>query len=501
MINQWKKFISSNELIQLNKMSDEEFSESFAKELEFGTAGIRGILGIGPNRMNIYQVRKVISGYSKYLVELGRNSVCISYDNRRMSYSFFKEAVNVFGTFGIKVFSFADVRPTPFLSYAIRELKADGGVMITASHNPSNYNGIKLYDSEGCQYTPKFIKPIIDHIRSSNYFDEFKNHESIKVDIDTSYINMVRGVKISKHSSIRALFTPLHGAGGVFIKEIIDDIEVVDEQMELDENFSTCKYPNPDSAEAFTLAVSKGKYDIILATDPDADRLGCMVWHNGYQLLSGNDIGVLILDYLLKNNQRGVIYRSIVSTSLVDRIANKYNLSVKKVLTGFKYIGEGIEKDTEPFLFGFEESNGYLLNSSVRDKDALQACVILHEIASYYKERDMTLIDGLESIYDEYGRVTCETLSYELSGETGRNKMKEIISFLKNNNIIDDNSTNSRIDCGYIDDNIIIQVFDGGKITTRPSGTEPKIKFYVEILPESRLSIESIEKSISKIIN
>ena len=520
-MNDWKqnKNLNPDLLKQLNEMTEVETYDAFYKNLSFGTGGIRGIVGPGTNRMNIYTLRKINLGFGKYLLKQDSNpTVVIAYDSRHMSLEFAQDSARVLATLGVKVYLFKDIAPTPLLSFAVRHLHTTGGIVITASHNPPQYNGYKVYDGEGCQLVPKLVEQLNAEIQDdidlfSIPADDFnallETGKIIYLDdeVTKEYFDLVKNVgifpKIKKTAKV--VYTPLHGTGGKLaerlLKELGYEYYCVEKQMVPDPNFSTVKSPNPEDHNAFNLALKLAKEkdaDIVLATDPDADRLGVVVKHNGeYIFLTGNQVGALMIYFLAKYHMgkgNWTVFDTIVTSPLGAKIAESFNLDHVSTLTGFKYIGEQIkliEKSIQLFFFGYEESSGYLIKDFVRDKDALQALVLICEISSYYKQQNHTLIDTLEEIYKKYGYYEEEIVNIGFEGETGNKKMEKIIDFFRTDalkgldiSIIEDYLLSRRT--GALPSKInlpkenVLKFFlsDGTWFALRPSGTEPKIKIY-----------------------
>lgn len=512
-IDYWIKNINLQEKKELLSLKKAELDDRFYTSLAFGTAGMRGVLGIGPNRMNVYQIRRVCLGYSKYLKEHFSNpSIAISYDNRRMSKEFAIIAANIFSSYKIKVFLTSELRPTPYLSYIVRNLKCSGGVMITASHNPKDNNGIKLYDETGCQYTPKAIKPIIDLINKSDYFEPCESSNELLINdaigFDKAYVNDVLSIRLNRDldlAKVNGVFSPLNGTTSTLIKAILPNLTFVDEQMVNDSEFSTLILPNPEDERVFELAktYAKSDTDILLATDPDGDRLGCMVKSNDeFVYLTGNQISIVILDYILQNKHglgpKDIVFKSIVTSNLGDLLCKKYQVTMRHVLTGFKYVGDGIKSlaPDERFLFGYEESNGCLIKPFVRDKDSLQAVLMLTEACAYYKEKNMTIIDRLEELYKQYGYFLNHTFSYVFTGIKGQTVMQKFIDYFRNNQIAEEQG---KVDfmqqTTYDKTNMIMIKTNYGSLIARPSGTEPKVKVYAEInLANEKLAKQKLTK-------
>ncbi len=506
---------------ELKNMTEEEKEDSFYRSLEFGTGGLRGVIGAGTNRMNIYTVAKASQGIANYLKSRFENpSVAVSYDSRIKSELFAKTASGVFAANGIKVYIYSELMPTPCLSFAVRALKCSGGIMITASHNPSKYNGYKVYNDEGCQITNAAADLILSEIEKTDVFkgvkkvgfeDALKNGdiEYISEDVYTDFTENVKkqsmlfGEEINRNVSI--VYTPLNGTGLKPVLRVLkesgfDNVSVVKEQEKPDGNFPTCTYPNPEIKEALSLGIKYAKdlnAELLLATDPDCDRVGIAVREKeDYKLLSGNEVGLLLLDYIcsqkIKHNKmpkNPIAVKTIVTTDLTEKIADNYGVEIKNVLTGFKFIGEQIgllEEAGEPerYIFGFEESYGYLSGIHARDKDAVNAAFLICEMFAFYKTNGTTLIEKLNEIYDKYGYVKNELHSYEFPGSTGFNKMQELMKNLRNGNVPFKNlekviDYNLGVD-GLPKSNVLKFIFkNGNSFVIRPSGTEPKIKIYL----------------------
>lgn len=504
---------------ELMLMSDKDIIESFSQNLEFGTGGLRGIMGPGTNRVNVYTIRKATLGFANYLINSNQTKgVAISYDNRKNSKEFAHEAAKVLTSKNIKTYLFESLRPTPMLSYAVRHFGLSGGIMITASHNPKEYNGYKAYNHLGGQLTLDEADEVIEHVNKvEDIFEDFKmNHSLLNIvdeSFDNIYLNEVKKISIKdtkKEPTI--LFSPLHGTGGQVIPKLLKkegyNIKVVDEQMNPDPNFSKAKSSNPEEEEAFEMSylyAETVKPDLILLTDPDADRLGASVLHDGtYQMLNGNQIAVIMVNYILENfkyiDKEGFVYKTIVTTNLIDEIVNSYqHVNLKETLTGFKFIAEEAEKikDSHIFLFGCEESYGYLKSSFVRDKDAVQAAYLLSEIQSYLKDNDSTMVDYLNSIYKKYGYYYEHTESIVLKGLDGKEKIDNIMKHFRENplNIKNFNvvtfedylnsvkTTNNKTEKLDFEKSNVLKFYNesGEWITLRPSGTEPKIKIYFSV--------------------
>lgn len=555
VVDRWKNFphLDENLRQQLNEMNEKALEDAFYKSLEFGTGGMRGEIGVGTNRMNIYTVRKAAFGLGSYLKSFGeegmRRGVVISYDSRHQSFEFAKEAAKTLATLGIKAYIFNELRPTPELSFAVRYLHAYAGIMITASHNPKEYNGFKVYGPDGGQLTSEAAERVI------RYIDEIDNELYIEVlnetelekkglieyigeKIDEAYIEKV--IQISENDErqlekIKIVFTPLHGATYLPVKKVFSrltygELHIVKEQAMPDPNFSTVKFPNPEEKSAFELAIKKGKEigaDILIATDPDGDRLGVAVKDEkgDYFLLTGNQTGALFLHYLLlekkkKNNlpKNGVLLKTIVTSELGKEIAASFGVETEDVLIGFKYIGEKIkdyEKDqSRTFLFGYEESYGYLIGDFTRDKDAIQAAVLATEVCAYYKKQKMSLYDGLHSLYEQYGYFKESQISVTLKGKEGREEMERLMNSFRNHPLKQLGGLKVIKQEDYLTSlatfsdgvtqplqlpksNIMKYFFeDGSWICARPSGTEPKIKYYFGVKGKSLADSEMKLKTL-----
>ena len=546
----WKSFngLDTELMDELKGMNSDEIEDAFYKTLEFGTGGMRGIIGAGINRMNKYTVRKANYGFGKYLFnkygdDVSRG-VVIAHDNRNKSVEFARESASVLASFGIKTYLFDKLRPTPELSFAVRELNAIGGIVVTASHNPPKYNGYKIYDEDGCQLVPKYADKVIELVESVEdvfaieYIEYNQLLESgmsviIGKEIDDLYLEAVDTVQLRKDvpKKLRIVFTPLHGTSATLGYETLSrngyDVIPVKEQMVPDPYFSTVVSPNPENKEAFEYAIKLGKEvnaDILIATDPDADRLGVACLHNGeYILLTGNQTGAILVDYILRTRKelgtlpkKGMVYNTIVTSKFGAAIAESYGMDVVSTLTGFKFIGEQAKliEDTEyEFMFGYEESYGYVIKDFVRDKDAIQALLLLSEVAIVGKLGGLTLYDYLLFLYKEYGYFIEDLVNVVLEGVAGANKIKEIIEYFRNNpplivsgkkvisvedynlSIKYENSKTSTIDLPK--SNVLKYTLeDGSWFVLRPSGTEPKLKIYIGVLGESLEDSKSKNKLI-----
>lgn len=555
--NHWLKClknIDNNDYEKLTSITNEdEVNELFYKDLEFGTGGLRGVMEVGSNRFNKYNVYKATRGLGNYLLTKFSNpSVVIGYDSRNNSSYFAKIAANVLSKLKIKVFLFSELVPTPVVSYAIRFLKCDAGIIITASHNPREYNGYKVYNNEGGQITLDEANLILNEINKIDPLIDFKeftssNDSNINYIYDEVMHNFIEStlktsiLKDFSNKPVRIVYTPLNGAGLKPVLETLKsagfhDIYVPKEQEKPDGNFPTCPSPNPELRETLKLGIEeceKVDSDLLIATDPDSDRCGIGIKHNNeFILLSGNEVATLLLKFLIENTKdvKGKeIVRSIVSTSIVDKIAKDYSIEVKKVLTGFKFIGEEInrlekEGKQNKYLFGFEESYGYLTNPEVRDKDAVNASLIISEMFYFYKKRNINLIDKLNEIYSQYGFYKNKLLTHNFLGAKGLELMNEIMNKLRNSSLSElsaffnsevigvEDYLNSKA-C-FNDDikkielpksNVLIVYFkDDVSLAIRPSGTEPKLKCYIEAIADSNENAQNkvkyFENLFSKIL-
>ncbi len=540
------------ELVSL-KDDENAISEAFYKDLEFGTAGLRGIIGAGTNKLNVYTVGKATQGLAAYINSVTENgSVAVSYDSRIKSDVFARVAAEVFAANGVKVYIFKELTPVPMLSFAIRHLKCDAGVMITASHNPSKYNGYKAYDNTGCQLGPKAADYVLSIMNSVDIFDGVKyldfdtavkegKIEFIGEDVNEAYLNCVLNARVEKEldtSNLNVIYTPLNGSGNKPVREIlkrigVKNLTVVKEQELPNGNFPTCPYPNPEIREAFNLALELSKEvepDLLLATDPDCDRVGIAVKHDGgYTLLTGNEVGILLLNYILSRRkaqgnlpENPVAVKTIVSSEICKVIAKDYGCTLLDVLTGFKFIGEQItlleEKgESERYVFGYEESYGYLIGTHGRDKDGVVASMLICEMAAYYKKRGLDLIEQLDNIYMRYGYYLSVQKSFVSEGQAGLKKISDTMARIRENppekiaglgiltykdfdgSISVDvlNGTTSEINLPK--SNVLaFYLEDGSSVIVRPSGTEPKIKLYINAVGEDMELAQSRREELEK---
>lgn len=521
---------------ELNQLDEKSLFDAFAKDISFGTGGIRGIMGVGPNRINIYTIRKATYGFATYLKKQCANrgnssqKVVISYDTRLNSYLFATEAARVLASQNFHVYLFQEARPTPQLSFAVRYLKALGGIVITASHNPPNYNGYKAYDENGCQLVPHKADLVSQEINlvedlfkiEVGEFETYLKKEAITIlekYFDDIYLTAVRSASVQKvrKDDFRIVYTPLHGTGAALgdklLRHLGYEVYPVLEQMKPDVMFSTVPSPNPEDHRAFKLAVKLAKEvkaQLILATDPDADRCGAAVLiDDEYYFLTGNEIAILILDYLIKFATRihdSVFISTIVTTDLVFKMAKENGLETIKTLTGFKFIGEQIEiikKERKDFFFGCEESFGYLVSDLVRDKDAFQACLIISELVAYYHGQNLTLLDVLEKIYEKYDYYQETLININVSGSDGLESLKRFMASLRKDKLskigedkvllLEDYLRQIKTYSDLHSEEILLPksdvlkyVFDNGWIVFRPSGTEPKLKVYISVSEKTK---------------
>ena len=549
-VNEDPDLISELESIKEDK---EAISDRFYRDLEFGTGGLRGVIGAGTNRMNIYTVRRATQGFADYLNQEYKNpSVAISYDSRIKSDVFSKAAAEVLAANGIKVHIYTELMPTPCLSWAVRALKCQGGIMVTASHNPAKYNGYKVYGEDGCQITLRGAEIILEKINSLDIFSGVKtssfDEELAKGNI--SYIGndviedfyknvLAEGINtdLCPTSGLKVVYTPLNGTGNKPVREIlkrigITDVTVVKEQEMPDGNFTTCPYPNPEIREALEVGLrycNEIQPDLLLATDPDCDRVGIAVpdGNGGFALFSGNEVGAMLLEYICDQRvKKGtmpkdpVAVKTIVTTDIVNLIGKEYGVKIIDVLTGFKFIGEQIglleEKGEENrYIFGFEESYGYLSGSYVRDKDAVNASMLICEMAAYYRTQGITLLQARENMYKKYGMFLQTLHSFTFEGESGMKKMADIMTQLRNDppkeigglkvvkfddyqtSISKDITSGTESAITLPKSNVLAFFLEGGsKAIVRPSGTEPKIKTYFTAKQPTKAEAEALEEKL-----
>ena len=525
---------TKNELIAIEDDAN-EIRERFAKEIGFGTAGLRGVLGAGINRINKYVIRKVTKGYAQYVKSFGesacRRGVVIAHDNRRKSREFCLETAGVLSANGIKSYIFDSLRPTPELSFAVRELGAFGGVMITASHNPPEYNGYKLYDERGCQLVPEVNEKVIAEIAK---IEDMLKVESLSLDeagdlieildkeIDEKYYRAVMAISVNKvdASALSVVYSPQHGAGNIPVREVLVrmgySVIPVKEQCEPDTEFSNTDNPNPEVEAAYTLAIEYAKKhdaDLVITTDPDCDRLGVAVkCGTEYKRLTGNQSAAVLLEYILSEKKKkgqlsadSIMFNTVVTSDIGYKICEHYGVKVEKTLTGFKFIGDKIYKhemtDKKPFVFGYEESYGCLISDVVRDKDAVQASLMLCEAAAYYKSEGQTLTDVLDMLYARHGYYLEVQSSLVFKGIDGAQKMAELVNKYRTApptaaddvkvSKIEDYTSEEMMKLGFPSSNVLRFIFeDGSWVAIRPSGTEPKCKFYYCVRATDRAEAE-----------
>lgn len=534
----WLTF-DDNTKIELESITDKkEIEDRFYKDLEFGTGGLRGIMGAGANRMNKYTVGKATKGLCEYLKNefAGEKSVVIAYDSRNNSKAFAECAAEVLCYNGIKTFLFEEIMPTPVLSFSVRYLNCNAGIVITASHNPKEYNGYKVYDKYGCQLIPQYADKVISYINNVKDIKSVK-HMNLNMalsngyltyigdEVLNSYISEVEKMAVYKEASdLKIVYTPLHGTGNIPVRKVLSDmsfdVSVVKEQAVADGNFTTVRSPNPEEKDALNMALEQAKIanaDLVIGTDPDCDRVGVGVLHNGeYTLLTGNQTGALLVDFYLKFkkqslNPKSTLVKTIVTNDLGAEIARKNGLNVVETLTGFKYIGDQITKyektGENEFLIGYEESYGYLVGTYARDKDAVVASMLICEMAAYYKKNKMTLVDALNVLYSEYGFYLDALDSFVLKGKDGASRIKNIMSYFRANkatvfpNITDVKDYSTGI--GDLPKSNVLKFFlkGGSWIAVRPSGTEPKLKMYYSVRGIDSSTCERSLQNIRTIIN
>lgn len=534
----WLTF-DDNTKNELESITDKkEIEDRFYKDLEFGTGGLRGIMGAGANRMNKYTVGKATKGLCEYLKNefAGEKSVVIAYDSRNNSKAFAECAAEVLCYNGIKTFLFEEIMPTPVLSFSVRYLNCNAGIVITASHNPKEYNGYKVYDKYGCQLVPQYADKVISYINNVKDIKSVK-HMNLNMalsngyltyigdEVLNSYISEVEKMAVYKEASdLKIVYTPLHGTGNIPVRKVLSDmsfdVSVVNEQAVADGNFTTVRSPNPEEKDALNMALEQAKRanaDLVIGTDPDCDRVGVGVLHNGkYTLLTGNQTGALLVDFYLKFKKQSLttkstLVKTIVTNDLGAEIARKNGLNVVETLTGFKYIGDQITKyektGENEFLIGYEESYGYLVGTYARDKDAVVASMLICEMAAYYKKNKMTLVDALNVLYSEYGFYLDALDSFILKGKDGASRIKNIMSYFRANkatvfpNITDVKDYSTGI--GDLPKSNVLKFFlkGGSWIAVRPSGTEPKLKMYYSVRGIDSSTCERSLQNIRTIIN
>lgn len=534
--NEWLAFADENTKAELESITDEkEIEDRFYKDLAFGTGGLRGIMGAGSNRMNRYTVGKATLGLARYLKSKndGEISVAIAYDTRNNSQYFAKVAAGIFASQNIKVNIYKMVVPVPVLSFTTHYLNCTAGVMITASHNPKEYNGYKVYDSKGCQFCTEDAKNAI------GFINDITDYSSIPFLEESELINYIGENELNaflaevkkqslyeEKSNLKIVYTPLHGTGNIPVRKMLEgmDVTVVKEQELPDGNFSTVRSPNPEEKDALTIAIEKAKEigaDLVLGTDPDCDRVGIAVKDgDDYKLFTGNQTGALLVKFVLTMkkdtlNKKSTLVKTIVTSELGANIGRKFGLQIEETLTGFKYIGDKINKyeqtGEQEFVIGYEESYGYLVGTHARDKDAVVSSMLICQMASWYKNQGKTLVDGLNEIYDEYGYFLDYLDSFVLKGKDGAEKIQNLMTSFRNKGTALFDGIEEVIDfsTGIRDlpkENVLKYIWkDGSWMAVRPSGTEPKIKVYYSIVDESKENagkrLEIIRNEIKSIIN
>ena len=540
---------------QLNNMTEDEIEDAFYRNLEFGTGGMRGIVGPGTNRMNIYTIRKANEGFAQYLLSLGnqvkKQGVVIAYDCRHFSPEFAMESAKVLASNGIKTYVFESLRPTPELSFAVRYLKAAGGIVVTASHNPPEYNGYKLYDETGCQLVPyqgdqviQYVDAIEDifsiKVKSEEELKKIGLIEIIEEKVDTAYINAVKTIEINpdcNKNDLKIVFSPLHGTANIPVRRVLTEcgykqLHVVEEQCISDPNFSTVKSPNPEETSAFEMAINLAKEidaDIAMATDPDADRVGLAVKNpeGKYVLLTGNQTGAILIHYILSQKKekgllpaKGKVFNTIVTSDMGAKIARSYGFEVISTLTGFKFIGEQarlLEETDYEYVFGYEESYGYLIGDFVRDKDSIQSVLMCAEAAAYYKQNGKTLYDVLIELYETYGCYREDLVTITLKGKVGADKIQAILAEFReftpltvagkevvavedykestHTDLKNDKTTEIELPKSNV---LKYTLEDGSWFVLRPSGTEPKAKVYIGVISDV---LDKADEQVAKIKN
>ncbi len=534
--NEWLAFADENTKAELESITDEkEIEDRFYKDLAFGTGGLRGIMGAGSNRMNRYTVGKATLGLARYLKSKndGEISVAIAYDTRNNSQNFAKVAAGIFASQNIKVNIYKMVVPVPVLSFTTHYLNCTAGVMITASHNPKEYNGYKVYDSKGCQFCTEDAKNAI------GFINDITDYSSIPFLEESELINYIGENELNaflaevkkqslyeEKSNLKIVYTPLHGTGNIPVRKMLEgmDVTVVKEQELPDGNFSTVRSPNPEEKDALTIAIEKAKEigaDLVLGTDPDCDRVGIAVKDgDDYKLFTGNQTGALLVKFVLTMkkdtlNKKSTLVKTIVTSELGANIGRKFGLQIEETLTGFKYIGDKINKyeqtGEQEFVIGYEESYGYLVGTHARDKDAVVSSMLICQMASWYKNQGKTLVDGLNEIYDEYGYFLDYLDSFVLKGKDGAEKIQNLMTSFRNKGTALFDGIEEVIDfsTGIRDlpkENVLKYIWkDGSWMAVRPSGTEPKIKVYYSIVDASKENagkrLEIIRNEIKSIIN
>ncbi len=517
-------------------------NNAFYKNLEFGTAGLRGTMGAGTNCLNVYTIIKTTQGVANCMKAHHNATACVTYDSRLNSPLFGRTVAQVLATNGIKCYITKECQPTPFLSYMVRQLHCDLGINITASHNPSQYNGYKIYDCKGCQLTDDDANEMTGYIEKVDPFgvqlEDFDQLlaqgriEYTTVELEKQYLDAVMQQNLNAGDGISVVYTPLNGTGHIMVPKVlktigVNTISVVPEQSQPDGNFTTCPYPNPEKSEALAYALKLAEQqnsDIVIGTDPDCDRLGVAVRHNGkYQRLTGNEVGVLLCQYILQSLKernalpdKAIVVKTIVSSTLADKVAEQYGAQVRDVLTGFKYIGNVIAEleevgQSNRYVFGFEESCGYLKGTYVRDKDAVVAAMLVAEMTATYKKQGKTLVDILNELYDKFGTYEHLTVSYQFEGAEGAKKKDSLLNNIRRDGfesiaqskVVDtcDYSTQTKYNLPKA--NVLkYNMANGSQLIIRPSGTEPLIKNYITVSgtkKENKKVLDAIGKQLDSI--
>jgi len=485
----WLNHLSHSEQGLVLEMDNYEVADAFSHHLLFGTAGVRAKIGLGPNRMNLYVVRRIISAYAKWLQSKGKTGILTTHDNRMFGNLFTQEVSNIMNYYGIKTYAFDSLRPSPMLSYFVRELKLDGGVNFTASHNPKDFLGVKLVNNEGSQLLPEEIEEISLFLSDEDLFNSYRFQEPLEIslDIEMRYDEMIHSIITQDISSLNVIYSPLHGSGISIVPRLFPFVHLVQEQMDPSPYFPTIDIPNPESREAYTLALQEAiKYDaeLIIINDPDADRYGVMLLHNqSYEFLDGNQLGAILLQYLVQTRKpkNAVVYKTIATSSLGNLICQKHNIEVVETDIGFKWIGHEINQNTlkKNFLFAYEESHGCIINDSVRDKDGIQAVAMIMDAVAYYKARGKSLIDIYQGIVEEYGTHETETLSIPIKA-IHKARIQQSIEEYVEEHYLEFLEKDSKFQSTDSSVKMLHLHFPEGRLLIRPSGTEPLIKLYFE---------------------
>ncbi|MBN8048021.1 phospho-sugar mutase [Paraclostridium bifermentans] len=538
---------TKKELLSIRE-NEKEIEDRFYKNLEFGTGGLRGVIGAGSNRINKYTVRRATYGLANYILnkcgnEGKKKGVVIAYDSRHKSEDFCLETAKTLAACGIKAYIFDSLRPTPQLSFAVRHLNCVGGVVITASHNPPEYNGYKVYWSDGGQVCPEIAEKIINEVNKIEQYNTIPTTSEddeliVKLDesIDVAFIDAVKKQVINQElinkvgKDLKIIYTPIHGTGNIPIRNVLDEVgfknvSIVKEQELPDSNFSTVQYPNPEEKAVFDIAIEMAKKDgadLIIGTDPDCDRVGVVVKDNNgeYVVLNGNQVGSLLVDYVLSNRvdeiktmNNPTIVKTIVTSELGTKIAKSYGVGCIDTLTGFKFIGEKIHQyensNEATFIMGYEESYGYLVGTHARDKDGVVSALLISEMAAYYYDKGMSLYDGLQEVYSKYGYFKEELKSITLKGIDGMEQIKSIMSYFRNTEVneiadikvIEIKDYKNGIDDLPKSDVLKFILEDGNWIAVRPSGTEPKIKFYFGCNGENKVEVDNKLEKVKEVMN